>query len=128
MDPEPAGAFEAIARLKEDLDVNVELASPADFLPRLPGWRERSLFVGQFGRLQVFHYDPESQALSKLERGHRRDLEDVRQMVRLGLVSAPNLTRMLAAIEPEMLRFPAIEPDELRAKVLSFVASLESAP
>ena len=31
MDPEPAGAFEAIATLKNVLDLNIELASPADF-------------------------------------------------------------------------------------------------
>lgn len=34
LDPEPAGAFEAIAGLKEELDLNVELASPDQFLPR----------------------------------------------------------------------------------------------
>ncbi|MCZ7683003.1 MAG: hypothetical protein M5U28_31025 [Sandaracinaceae bacterium] len=43
LDPEPPGAFEAIARLKDELDVNVELASPMDFLPEVPGWRERSV-------------------------------------------------------------------------------------
>jgi hypothetical protein len=34
LDPEPAGAFEAIAELKDELDVNVELASPDQFVPR----------------------------------------------------------------------------------------------
>ena len=38
-EPEPAGIFEAIASLKEELDVNVELASPDQFIPALPGWR-----------------------------------------------------------------------------------------
>jgi len=33
LDPEPEGAFEAIARLKDRLDVNLELASPDDFIP-----------------------------------------------------------------------------------------------
>ena len=36
LDPKPPGAFEAIRILKEELDVNVELASPADFIPPLP--------------------------------------------------------------------------------------------
>ena len=44
--PEPAGAFEAIARLKERLDLNVELASPDDFIPRVADWRERSGIEG----------------------------------------------------------------------------------
>src|ERR671914_378065 len=49
-------------------NVNVELASPVDFLPELPEWRERSPFVRREGRLDVHHFDPYSQALSKLER------------------------------------------------------------
>jgi hypothetical protein len=28
MDPEPAGVFEALAALKDELDINIELASP----------------------------------------------------------------------------------------------------
>jgi hypothetical protein len=44
-DPEPEGLFEALARLKDELDINVELASPDQFIPAVPGWRERSLFI-----------------------------------------------------------------------------------
>ena len=44
-DPEPQGMFEAIAQLKDTLDVNVELAAPDQFIPALPGWRERSSFI-----------------------------------------------------------------------------------
>ena len=36
-DPEPAGLFEALVLLKEELDVNVELASPDQFIYRPPG-------------------------------------------------------------------------------------------
>lgn len=68
LDPEPAGVFEVMPHLKRELAINVELASPADFLPRLPGWRERSRYVGRYGNLQVFQYDFVSQALSKPER------------------------------------------------------------
>jgi hypothetical protein len=42
LDPEPAGVFEALARLKDELDLNVELAAPDQFIPALPDWRERS--------------------------------------------------------------------------------------
>lgn len=35
LDPEPAGAFEAIAELKDELDVNVELAAPDQLLGAL---------------------------------------------------------------------------------------------
>ncbi len=65
LDPEPAGAFEAIARLKNQLDVNVELASPDDFIPTVPDWRSRSPRIASFGQVEFFHYDLALQALAK---------------------------------------------------------------
>jgi len=53
-DPEPAGLFEAIAQLKNELDVKVELARPDEFIPPLLGWRERSLFIAREGSLDFF--------------------------------------------------------------------------
>jgi hypothetical protein len=35
LDPEPPGIFQAIAKLKQELNINIELASPQDFLPPL---------------------------------------------------------------------------------------------
>jgi hypothetical protein len=81
-DPEPAGFFEAFALLKDELAVNIELASPSDFIPELPNWREGSLFIARHGHIDFYHYDPYSQALAKLERGHSRDLTDVEAMLR----------------------------------------------
>lgn len=128
MDPEPPGAFEVIARLKEGLDLNVELVSPADFLPALPGWRERSRFIERVGPVDFFHYDLCAQALSKLERAHVRDLEDVRQMVVRGLLEPGELLRHLEAIEPRLVRYPAVDPKALRRKVEAFVAACGSGP
>jgi hypothetical protein len=42
LDPEPLGAFESIAILKNRLNLNVKLASPDDFIPRTADWRERA--------------------------------------------------------------------------------------
>ena len=68
LDPEPEGVFAAIARIKEELDVNIELASPSDFPPELGDWRSRSPLVGRFGAIEVRHYDFRAQALAKLAR------------------------------------------------------------
>jgi hypothetical protein len=108
--------------LKEELAVNVELASPLDFLPELPGWRERSRFRLREGNLEVFDFDPYSQAMSKLERGFELDLEDVRNMVESGLVKPGRLLELFEAIEPELYRFPAVDPRGLRAAVGSLIA------
>src|SRR5690242_14004817 len=74
-----------IARLKDQLAVNAEEAAPGDFIPLPSGWRERARFIGRFGELDVFHYDPVNTAVSKLARGHEQDLADVRLLLRAGL-------------------------------------------
>jgi hypothetical protein len=122
LDPEPPGAFEAIAHLKNDLDINVELAAPDQFVPPLPGWQGRSRFVGRFGEVDFFHYDLYSQALAKLERGHARDLDDVAHMVARGLVERAVLGELFESVRADLLRYPAIDPAHLAAVVAAFVA------
>lgn len=48
-------------------------ASTEQFIPELPGWRERSPFIRREGRISFNHYDLHAQALAKIERGHERD-------------------------------------------------------
>jgi hypothetical protein len=62
LDPEPEGAFEAIAALKNRLNLNVELASPDDFIPRAGDWRDRSRHIATIGAVEFFHYDFSLQA------------------------------------------------------------------
>ncbi len=38
LEPDSDALLRRIAQLKEELDVNVELASPPDFIPELPGY------------------------------------------------------------------------------------------
>ena len=119
-DPEPSGFFESIASIKDELSLNVELASPSDFIPELPGWRERSLFVSRHGLLDFYHYDPYSQALSKLERGHSRDLADVDAMLRDELIRKDLLLELFLEIEPMLIRYPSLDPKSFRSIVESF--------
>jgi hypothetical protein len=116
-DPEPPGCFEAIATLKEELDLNVELAAPDQFLPALPGWRERSVLIARKGPVEFLHYDLYGQALSKIERGHARDLADVQAMWRDGLIQPGRLWELFLAIEPMLIRFPAVNAALLKAAV-----------
>jgi hypothetical protein len=121
LDPEPSGAFEAIARLKNELDLNVELASPQDFIPVPDQWRERSVSVGRFGKVDVFHFDFLSQALAKLERGHQTDLKDVDAMLDDGLVTLAQLGDGFEEIEHDLIRYPSIDAAAFRDKVEAFV-------
>jgi Nucleotidyltransferase of unknown function (DUF6036) len=125
LDPEPQGAFEAIARLKNQLDLNVELAAPDDFIPSAPDWRERSRPIATIGAVQFFHYDFSLQALAKIERGHAQDLEDVNRLLRGGYVSAEELKRRFRQIEPGLLRYPAIDPQQFKQKLEAVFKTLE---
>ncbi len=119
-DPEPSGYFESIATLKNELSLNIELVSPSDFIPELPNWRERSLFITRHGQIDFYHYDPFSQALSKLERGHSRDLADVDAMLRDDLIEKKLLLKLFEQIEPMLIRYPALDPKSFRDVVESF--------
>ncbi len=121
LDPEPPGVFEAIAALKDELDVNVELAAPDDFIPPLPDWREHSLPIDAPGPVRFFHYDLRGQALAKIERGHGRDLADVREMLRARLVTPAELERAFQAIEPGLLRYPSVDRAVFRSKLVEFL-------
>src|SRR5947207_15572439 len=72
--PEVNEILKALPELKEALQINVELASPDDFIPALPGWEERSEFITRVGAIDFFHYDFYAQALAKIERGHNTDV------------------------------------------------------
>ena len=114
-----------IPSLKEDLQVNVELASPAHFIPELPGWRERSPFIAREGLLDFHHYDFVAQALAKIERGHVKDVDDVHQMARLGLIDPGRLMEHFGRIEPHLYRYPAVDPPSFRAAVERMMSDLE---
>lgn len=115
--PETERLLRAIPRIKEDLQLNVELACPSDFIPELPGWEDRSLSVGREGHLAFYHYDFYAQALAKIERGHQQDLEDVRAMISRGLVNPETVRRFFDEIEPLLYRYPAIHPPSFRKAV-----------
>jgi hypothetical protein len=115
--PESDALLRAIQMLKNDLRINVELASPADFIPVRPGWEDRSVYVAREGRLSYYHFDLVAQALAKLERGHSQDLADVEAMLDRGLIDRDETRATFDQIEPGLFRFPAIDPASFRRRV-----------
>ncbi len=115
--PESDAMLRAIPMLKEQLRLNVELASPDLFIPVPPGWEQRSPVVARIGRVTFRHYEFVAQALAKIERGHARDLADVHAMTAHGLINAADVHAQFARMEPELFRFPAIDPPSFRRAV-----------
>ncbi|HYY76529.1 MAG TPA: DUF6036 family nucleotidyltransferase [Gaiellaceae bacterium] len=115
--PESDSVLRALPRLKDDFRINVELVSPADFVPVPEGWEDRSIFVAREGRLSFYHFDPYAQVLAKLERAHAQDLEDVRSLVSSGLVLPERALGYFREIEPELHRYPAVDARSFRRRV-----------
>ena len=115
--PDADPLLRAIPELKEQLRLNVELACPADFIPELPGWQDRSPFIERCGTVSFHHYDFYAQALAKIERGETKDLADVREMLRRRLVEPSRAWELFGRIEPSLYRYPAIDAPEFRRAV-----------
>jgi hypothetical protein len=115
--PEHDALLRAIPALKETLHINVELASPADFIPVAPGWEDRSPFVADVGRLSFYHFDLYAQALAKVERGHAQDLGDVRELLARRLIEPGRALEYFERIEPELYRYPALHGPSFRSAV-----------
>ena len=122
-EPEPGGLFEAIVDLKQRLDVNVELAAPSDFVPELPGWRERSVFIERSGSVDFFHYDFYAQFLAKAERGHAQDRVDCARMLADGLVDSARMLDLFERVAPALVRYPALSEPAVRERLHAALAS-----
>jgi len=120
-EPELDEIFRALPELKEQLRMNIELAAPSDFIPVLPGWQER---ITREGKVSFYHYDVYSQALSKIERGHEKDLRDVDAMLERRLIERHKLLELFTIIEPQLYRYPAIDPKSFSSSVNDVVNSL----
>ncbi|OBQ38388.1 MAG: hypothetical protein AN487_07685 [Anabaena sp. CRKS33] len=110
LDPEPPGIFQAIAKLKQELN----------------RWRDRSVFIGKRGQISFYHYDFTAQALAKLSRGFNRDIKDVEAMYKQKLFSLNDLRNCFEAITPELIRFPSLNPDILKSRIEKFIERCEN--
>ena len=123
--PDDDRLLRALPELKENLEINVELASPAHFIPELPRWEERSLFITQEGNLSFFHYDLYAQALAKIERGHSLDVSDVGEMFQRDLIEPTQLMKLFEAILPQLYRYPAIDPRAFQQAVAQAIGTFK---
>ncbi len=121
--PESDRMLRALSVLKEQRNMNVELASPADFVPELPGWETRSAFIMQEATTTFYHYDFYAQALAKIERFHERDVLDVKEMLSRKLIEPVRLKELYETIVPQLYRFPAISPEAFRRNLKAVLST-----
>jgi len=106
--PESDETLRALPRLKDQLKINIELASPDDFIPPLPDWQDRSQFIRQEGKLAFYHYDFYAQALAKIERDFEIDRDDVQKFFASGLVEPDRLSQLFEVIQADAHRYPEL--------------------
>lgn len=108
----------ALRDLKDELDINIELAEPGHFLPMPAGREGRLAHIGRYGGADVFLDDPYAIALGKLDRGADKDLADVRLLADAKIVDLDALearAREIAAPEtPGSLR---VDLDRMLARL-----------
>lgn len=91
---DPANLTTQIAQLKQKMNINIEFASPGDFIPLPTQWEARSEFVKRYNQVDVFYFDWYSIALSKMQRANRQDVVDVQLLIRQGIVDVTELDRL----------------------------------
>ena len=121
--------IQALRATQRVVQLNVEPASPADFIPLPAGWRERSRFLVQEGGITVYAFDPLSTALAKIERGQERDIDDVLALCRSGVLNADQIAQgfeeISVRIETEAL--PRITEQDFRRKIVAFMVRAQAA-
>jgi hypothetical protein len=114
--------FSNIQQIKEDLNLNIEFAKPSDFVPKLPGEKNRHIFIKSTGNVHFYHYDPYSQAFSKIVRGFERDLKDVQHMVSSGLVDLIILMQLVTNLpDSAFKKYPQLNKNSVVTAVQKFV-------
>ena len=107
----------AIRALKNELDVNVEPASPADFLPIPPSVLDRSRYIGRHGPLSVYYYHLPSLVVAKAARGFEQDLADAERLVRAGEVDWQEVEDTWREVRASPTGWLRYEPDEVERRV-----------
>ncbi len=118
-EPDLQEMYKAIRDIKEELNMNVELASPDHFIPPLPEWKERSIFIDRVGHVSFYHYDLYTQVLAKIERGWKLDLQDAENFVKYS-VDMDQLMKFFYQVQEDFIRYPGVEPKKLEKKLIQF--------
>ena len=87
-----------LRRLAEQLGIAVQETSPAEHIPLPAGAASRAQHIDRFGRLDVYHVDPYSTALSLVHHGGEHDLQGVLALLGAGWIDIDSLEGYFAEI------------------------------
>ena len=89
-----------------------------DFIPLAKQWESHARFVARYGTIDVFYFDFYSIALSKIERGNSRDIEDVKLLVQQGIIALDELDSAYQEVLAQLGkgRYPRITPKRFKER------------
>ncbi|HZU01342.1 MAG TPA: DUF6036 family nucleotidyltransferase [Ktedonobacteraceae bacterium] len=98
--------MEAIRHLKDTMNINIEFASPGDFMPLPKQWEMHAKYIGRYGTIEAFYFDFYSIALSKIQRGSTGDIRDVKLLLEQGIITLPELDEAYNEVLPQVGKRP----------------------
>jgi uncharacterized nucleotidyltransferase DUF6036 len=101
----------AIRRLVDQMQINIEFSSPADFIPVPAQWIVHAKYIGRYGKVDAFYFDFYSLALSKISRGNERDLLDVKLLIQQKVITREGLDAAYHEVLPRIGKRPYINLD-----------------
>ena len=93
-DVSPSDFDQDILAPAKELKISADPVPLERFVPLPEGSGERSIFIGQFGNLEVHVADPYSIAFSKLDRGFDTDFDDIVFLIQRNFVTLDELERI----------------------------------
>ena len=110
-EPDSDQLLEALSELKDQLDVNIELASPLDYLPDLPGWPDRSPYQGRYGQIDVRTSTSACRRWRSSSGASIRTWSTSEPRSTRGLASADELESGWRQMQDRLFRFPSVNAE-----------------
>jgi hypothetical protein len=97
-----------------EMGLDVEAVPIDRFIPIPHNENKRNLYIGRFGKIDVYIFDPYAIALSKIDRGFDTDLDDVVFLIKHKYVDIEELEQVINDALPHAHKFD-MNPNEVLA-------------
>jgi len=99
--------------IADELGLELEVITIEEFVPIPANASHRHQFIGQFGAIEAYVYDPYTIALSKLARGFETDIQDILFLLDKKLIRLDELASFVDAAIPMAWEYD-VDPKNLR--------------
>lgn len=105
-----------LTKTADELQIELEAVPITEFVPLPQDADNRAVFVGKFGNLTVYVFDPYTIALSKLDRGFDTDIEDILFLVQRQLITIETLADFVETAVTQAKQFD-LDPTAMRQRL-----------